>query len=437
MTKLMRKLLEDVILELTKSGNEDATNLIDRIDRILSAKKYKGEPQPEIPGDLQLSDFIPEFIDKLIDQLKLDHNRWGNTWLKRTKNGQEDRTRKCFDNYFDQFEFADVPVPWLKIVGNALICWIRDNHPELGWTCLGECEDEGKSEVMGVKVSGEGVKDITNSCTCEGVDATIKILGHDGPCKLDVVNGFKVGDLVHLTVSNGYQRCAYNWTIVDFASNEAKVIILNTFINLQEIVKIDDIIPQAKIVCTHCGRDDTVLYKGFCNLGCPDEGAEAEKPVEEMATKELIESTVPTVQHKSDCAVHNEPALPKGECDCQDRNELTIHDIVSNPVAHVEGENIRHHNGILEYSAASTKIDGMIILSSVRFTLGSGNGSTLIAWCNADGSIYTDDMQSKRIEGHVTPSGIYSFTEVCSIDLDKDEVCISYDYGGLSMDQKK
>lgn len=25
-----------------------------------------------------------------------------------------------------------------------------------------------------------------------------------------------------------------------------------------------------------------------------------------------------SIKHKSDCAVHNEPALPKGECDCQD-----------------------------------------------------------------------------------------------------------------------
>ena len=25
--------------------------------------------------------------------------------------------------------------------------------------------------------------------------------------------------------------------------------------------------------------------------------------------------------HKSDCAVHNEPALPKGQCDCEDNND--------------------------------------------------------------------------------------------------------------------
>lgn len=126
---LVRALLEDVVLELQKSGNEDATNLIDRLDRILSPNQDKVESQ--IPEDPRVADFVPEFIDKLIVQLEADHNRWGNTWLNRPKEGQELRTKARYTDYFDMFKQAGTPVPWLKIVGGALICWIRDNHPEL------------------------------------------------------------------------------------------------------------------------------------------------------------------------------------------------------------------------------------------------------------------------------------------------------------------
>ncbi len=79
---------------------------------------------------MQFLDFLEEFTAALVGQLKEDEKRWGNTWLKRTREGQEDRDRKTFDDYFDKFENAGVTVPWLKIAGNAMICWIREQHPE-------------------------------------------------------------------------------------------------------------------------------------------------------------------------------------------------------------------------------------------------------------------------------------------------------------------
>ena len=57
--------------------------------------------------------------------------RWGNTWLSRKIEGQEERTAAKFNDYFDQYRERGTPVPWLKIAGNAMICWIRENHPEL------------------------------------------------------------------------------------------------------------------------------------------------------------------------------------------------------------------------------------------------------------------------------------------------------------------
>jgi hypothetical protein len=80
---------------------------------------------------MKVTDFIPEFIEALTAQLISDETRWGDTWLIRTRAGQEERTIASFNNYFDQYLNAGVPVPWLKIIGNALICWLREQHEEL------------------------------------------------------------------------------------------------------------------------------------------------------------------------------------------------------------------------------------------------------------------------------------------------------------------
>ena len=29
-----------------------------------------------------------------------------------------------------EYPNADIPIPWLKIIGNAYIAWIREQHPE-------------------------------------------------------------------------------------------------------------------------------------------------------------------------------------------------------------------------------------------------------------------------------------------------------------------
>lgn len=75
---------------------------------------------------MKLWELLPEFTKALEEQLKQDEKKWGDTWQKRKKEGQEQRTKAVFDNYFDQYFNAGVPVPWLKIAGNALICWARD-----------------------------------------------------------------------------------------------------------------------------------------------------------------------------------------------------------------------------------------------------------------------------------------------------------------------
>lgn len=78
-----------------------------------------------------LLDFLDEFMVVLDEQLRKDELRWGRTWMYRPVEGQEMRIKARFNDYFDQFERAGVPVPWLKVVGNAYIAWVRENHPEV------------------------------------------------------------------------------------------------------------------------------------------------------------------------------------------------------------------------------------------------------------------------------------------------------------------
>jgi hypothetical protein len=77
-------------------------------------------------------DFVPEFAKALAEHLeKNDDPRWGDTWLKRTRAGQEERTIKSFNDKFDKFLNGNQPIDWLSIVGDAMICWVREQHPEI------------------------------------------------------------------------------------------------------------------------------------------------------------------------------------------------------------------------------------------------------------------------------------------------------------------
>lgn len=73
----------------------------------------------------KITDYLPEFMDALRKQLEDDEKRWGDTWKNRSIVGQDERTHEVFNNYWDQYFHGNTPVPYLKIAGNALICWIR------------------------------------------------------------------------------------------------------------------------------------------------------------------------------------------------------------------------------------------------------------------------------------------------------------------------
>jgi len=76
-------------------------------------------------------DFLEEFEFVFRTQLTEDTKRWGDTWLKRPRKGQEVRTIENYRNKFDKFLNAGEPIDWMKIIGDAYICWVRERHPEI------------------------------------------------------------------------------------------------------------------------------------------------------------------------------------------------------------------------------------------------------------------------------------------------------------------
>jgi len=77
----------------------------------------------------ELTDYFEEFASETLEHLQDDQARWGDTWKYRPRDGQEQRIRARYNDYFDAFEHGGTPVDWYKVVGNAFIAWVRENYP--------------------------------------------------------------------------------------------------------------------------------------------------------------------------------------------------------------------------------------------------------------------------------------------------------------------
>lgn len=77
----------------------------------------------------KLIEYMSAFGEALMRQFEDDEARWGNTWKDRLAEGQEDRTFARYNDYYDQWKNGGTPIPWMKIIGGAFICWVRENFP--------------------------------------------------------------------------------------------------------------------------------------------------------------------------------------------------------------------------------------------------------------------------------------------------------------------
>lgn len=82
----------------------------------------------------RLTQYIFRFAEALFKQLESDQRRWGDEWRQRPKEGQEDRIYCRFEQYWVEYSRDQMPIPWLKIAGLAMIAWVRDNYPETAGT---------------------------------------------------------------------------------------------------------------------------------------------------------------------------------------------------------------------------------------------------------------------------------------------------------------
>lgn len=73
---------------------------------------------------------VEDLLGDVEAQLLEDEERWGDTWRHRTIEGQAERTAQRIVDYKDQHERGGQDINWLKIIGGAIICLVRLDHPE-------------------------------------------------------------------------------------------------------------------------------------------------------------------------------------------------------------------------------------------------------------------------------------------------------------------
>ncbi len=85
---------------------------------------------------LSLLYYIWEFFRAFYEQIQEDDLRWGDEWKRRPihKNRewphQNQRVFERIEEYYMDWVEKDIPIPWLKVCGNAFIAWVREKYPD-------------------------------------------------------------------------------------------------------------------------------------------------------------------------------------------------------------------------------------------------------------------------------------------------------------------
>ena len=152
-TKLSQYIIENYSYDIIDGGVADvAIKVMERQkEAILTAMLELGVPGEDTPAPvanaqeilegayddarrftgLTPTQFLPEIFTRVREQLEADQERWGNVWLERPFAGQAKRIWERYADYFDRHFSTFYPVPWTKIIGGAVICMIRELHPEM------------------------------------------------------------------------------------------------------------------------------------------------------------------------------------------------------------------------------------------------------------------------------------------------------------------
>lgn len=111
------------------------TTKVDTQDEVSEAPPAKEAPE--------LIALLPNLVELMKEQLAEDYTRWGETWKRRPRTNQEFRVYNRIKAYKAEYERTSAPIPWLKVIGNAWIAIVRENHPDLLTS-----KDTGKNELV-------------------------------------------------------------------------------------------------------------------------------------------------------------------------------------------------------------------------------------------------------------------------------------------------
>lgn len=206
-----------------------------------------------------------------------------------------------------------------------------------------------------------------------------------------------------------------------------------------------------EIICIHCGGS-TYEYKGekVRPVIAKDLSVQYKK-VEDACTCSDTDVTIKVLGHAGPCEknIKHNPSTPWGGCQaCIDEGlvdekpveDMTTKELVEsqvnpNPVAHVVGEKILHHNGILAYSSKDNK-DGKLILESIVFRLCRINSlEKVIGVVDERGRIFPA-TPTFGLVGRVDPEGSFAFNSR-DVNFDKDEITVSYNYEYFLPEEQK
>lgn len=99
----------------------------DFLSFLLSEIEHRSKPECHT---ILMDFFNEEFIPMMLEQMKYDHYRLGDSWLMKPTEGYEKQIQRRYAEYFEMFEKDGKEVPWLKIAGYAIIAQARHDHPE-------------------------------------------------------------------------------------------------------------------------------------------------------------------------------------------------------------------------------------------------------------------------------------------------------------------
>ena len=93
--------------------------------------------------------FLDEFTEALQLRLEEKTEKYGGTYLERTRKGQTQRIFNRLFRYFWDWLLHRDPINWLDVAGLAFIGWLRNDCPSLSpnWTEEDDWDDEAPETV--------------------------------------------------------------------------------------------------------------------------------------------------------------------------------------------------------------------------------------------------------------------------------------------------